>query len=112
MHGLIDLLTGVETHAAAARDQVSAARLQTLPNVPQHRGHVHRHPHMLEPPLEGMRLECVWRDFPGPYHSSHRTIASTDRSGVILVERDSRFMELLLCSRMRNTLGSAQTADL
>jgi hypothetical protein len=24
---------------------------------------------MLEGPLQGMRVECVWRDLPGPYNS-------------------------------------------
>ena len=34
LHGLINLLRGSGTHATAARDQVSAARLQLLPNAP------------------------------------------------------------------------------
>jgi len=58
LHGLI----GSGTHATAARDQVSAARLQLLPNALQHRDPVPPHPPILEGPFQGMRLERVWRD--------------------------------------------------
>ena len=62
-HGSINLLTCAGTHATAARDQVFAARLQLLPNAPQHTDPVPPHPRMLEGLLQGMHLEYVWRNY-------------------------------------------------
>jgi hypothetical protein len=46
-------------------------------SAPPHRDPVHWHLRTLEPPLEGMRLEC---DLPGPYNSSDEIIAPTELS--------------------------------